>query len=482
MNKIVCDLEKNIESMQKLLGSDKTVICHRFRPADKLGSVFSCCIFCIDGMVDSSVINESIVRPVVLHKLVSAVGRDKLSYLASSVIQVAESTESDDFDELVYALLYGDTILFCDGCSKALILGTKGFARRSVEEPPTDPLLKGPREGFSEVILTNISLLRRKIRDSAFKSEFFRLGSVTKTTCCVCYVKGCIREDILSELRLRLSGIDIDGVLDTNYVAELIRDQKWSFLKGTSSTERPDVAAAKLLEGRAVIFVDGSPVALTVPYVFIESFQSPEDYYVNYWFAAINRSLRILGFILSVSVVPVFVSIIMFHRELIPTQLLLSMAASRQGVPFGITIEAFMLLFTFEILREAGTRTPSNLGQTLSIVGGLVVGQAAVEARLVSPAMLIVVAFSGITGLIAPKVKAVTIWTRLCLLCLSALLGLYGFLLGFIWFILFLCSQRSFGLPALSSLPFVRLGNTEDSVLRTPFLFMKKRGRFISGD
>ncbi len=481
MNKTFTDLEKNVNAMNELLGKDKTVICHRFRPSDRLGSIFSCCVFCIDGMVDSSVINESIIRPVVLHKLGCAVGKNKLDYLSSSVIQVAESSESDDFDELIYALLYGDTILFCDGCEKALILGTKGFARRSVEEPPTDPLLKGPREGFSEVLLTNISLLRRKIRDSAFKTEFYRLGSVTKTTCCICYINGCVREDILLELKRRLDGINIDGVLDTNYVSELIREQKWSFMKGSSSTERPDVAAAKLLEGRIVIFVDGSPVALTVPYVFIESFQSPEDYYVNYWFAAINRFLRILGFILSVSIIPVFVSIMKFHRELIPTQLLLSIAASRQGVPFGITIEAFMLLLTFEILREAGTRTPANLGQTLSIVGGLVVGQAAVEARLVSPAMLIIVAFSGITGLIAPKVKAITIWTRLAFLCLSAVLGLYGFLLGFMWFVLFLCGQRSFGLPALSSLPFVRLGSTEDSVLRTPFTFMKKSGRFISG-
>ncbi|MBQ7624713.1 MAG: spore germination protein, partial [Clostridia bacterium] len=376
MQKITSSLNKNCELLERRLGPDRTLISHRFRPSDKTAAELSCCLYCIDGMVDSKVINQSIVRPVVTHRLSVALGKNKLSYLASSVLYAAECRECDDLDELIYALLYGDTVLFCEGCSSALIIGTKGFSKRSLEEPPTDPLLKGPREGFTEVLLTNVSLLRRKIRSAAFKTEFFRLGDVTKTTCCLCYVSGCADEAVLSELKARLLKIRIDGLLDTNYVSELISDGKWSLLRSSSSTERPDVAAAKLLEGRIALFVDGSPVAITVPYIFIESFQSPEDYYVNFWFAAINRSLRIIGFILSVSVVPIFVAIMKYHRELIPTQLLLSMAAARQGVPFVITAEAFILLFTFELLREAGTRTPANTGQTLSIVGGLVVGQA----------------------------------------------------------------------------------------------------------
>jgi len=481
MSKVTSSLDENIKNMKDLLGNDKTILVHRFRPADKSGATLECCLFCADGMVNSALINDSIIRPVVLHKPTVAIGRDKLSYLEERVLQTNETKQIDDYDTLIYSLLYGDTIVFCEGCSKALIVGSKNFQRRGIEEPPNEPLLKGPREGFTEPILFNITLLRRKVRNKDLIIEYFQLGQVSQTTCCICYIKGCAKEHILKELRRRLESVKIDGVLDSNYVAEIIRESKWSPIRNTGSTERPDVAAAKMMEGRIVLLVDGSPVALTVPYIFLEGFQTPEDYYVNFAFVAINRALRVFGFFVSVSILPIFISLMRFHRELIPSRLLLSMAASRQGVPFSIIAEAIMLLLAFEILREAGSRTPANMGQTLSIVGALVVGQAAVDAHIVSPAMLIVIAFSGITALIVPKLKSTIIWVRLGLLLLSIFLGLYGYILGMLWLLLLLSEQSSFGVPALSNLPLVRLGNAEDSIFRIPFHLMKKKGRFISG-
>ena len=479
--KMTSNMDENIKIMQYLLGDDKTVKLHYFRPADKSAAMLNCCLFFVDGMVNSPLVNDNIIRPIVTHRPAVAIGRDKLDYIEQRVLQANETSQSDDFENIIYSLLYGDTILFCDGCSKALIIGTKNFLRRGTEEPPNEPLLKGPREGFTEPILMNISLLRRKIRNRKLKVEYFRLGSVTQTTCCICYIEGCAKPAIVNELKNRLKSVDRDGILDTNYIAEQIQETKWSPLRNTGSTERPDVAAAKLLEGRIAIFVDGTPVALTVPYIFLEAFQSPEDYYVNFFFAAINRSLRILGFLLSISILPIFIALMRFHRELIPSQLLLSMAASRQGVPFSITAEAIMLLLAFEILREAGSRTPASFGQTLSVVGGLVVGQAAVDAHIVSPAMLIVIAFSGITGLIAPKLKSSIIWIRLGLMVLSMFLGLYGYILGMLWLLLLLAEQSSFGVPTLSNMPMVTLGSAEDSIIRFPFHLMKNRGRFLSG-
>ncbi len=479
--KVKSSLECNIEYMQQTFAKDKTVKMHRFSPTDKLIANWECCIFFVDGMVNSPLVNDNVIRPILIHRPTTAVGHNKLSYIESKVLQTNETTQSDDFEQIFYALLYGDTILFCNGCSKALIIGSKNFVKRGIDEPSNEPLLKGPREGFTEPILMNISLLRRKVRNKDLKVEYFELGEVTKTTCAICFIDGCADKDIVTELKSRLKNIKIDGVFDSNYIAELISDRKWSPIRSTGSTERPDIAAAKLLEGRIVIFVDGSPVALTAPYIFLEGFQSPEDYYVNFFFAAINRFLRILGFVISISIIPIFISLMKFHRELIPSQLLLSMAASRQGVPFSITVEALMLLLAFEILREAGTRTPANMGQTLSIVGGLVVGQAAVNAHIVSPAMLIVIAFSGITGLIAPKQKSVIIWVRLGLMILSIVLGLYGYILGMLWFLLLLCEQTSFGISTLSYIPFVSMGTCEDSIMRAPFHLMKKKDRFISG-
>ncbi|MBQ2865376.1 MAG: spore germination protein [Clostridia bacterium] len=479
--KITSNIEENIKLMQQMLGDDKTVKLHRFRPADKTCTNLECCLFFVDGMVNSPLVNDNIIRAVVTHRPTVAIGRDKLTYIEQRVLQTNETSQSSDPEQIIYSLLYGDTIVFCDGCDKALIVGSKNFLRRGTEEPPNEPLLKGPREGFTEPILMNISLLRRKIRNRKLKVEYFQLGEITQTTCCICYIEGCARQDIVDELKRRLNAVRRDGILDTNYIAEQIRETKWSPIRNTGSTERPDVAAAKLLEGRIAIFVDGSPVALTVPYIFLEAFQSPEDYYVNFFFAAINRTLRIMGFCLSISILPIFIALMRFHRELIPSQLLLSMAASRQGVPFSITAEAIMLLLAFEILREAGSRTPASFGQTLSVVGGLVVGQAAVDAHIVSPAMLIVIAFSGITGLIAPKLKSAIIWIRLTLMILSMVLGLYGYILGMLWLLLLLSEQSSFGIPTLSNMPVVRLGNAEDSIIRFPFHLMRKRDRFIAG-
>lgn len=478
--KVTSNIDDNIEIMHKMLDNDKTVKMHRFRPADKTAADLDCCIFFVDGMVNSPLVNDNIIRPIVTHRPTVTIGKDKLSYIEQRVLQTNETSQSNDFEKLIYSLLYGDTIVFCNGCDNALIIGTKNFLRRGTEEPPNEPLLKGPREGFTEPILMNISLLRRKIRNRKLKIEYFQLGTVTQTTCCLCYIEGCAQQHIVDELKRRLKTVTRDGILDTNYIAEQIREKKWSPLRNTGSTERPDVAAAKLLEGRIAIFVDGTPVALTVPYIFLEAFQSPEDYYVNFFFAAINRSLRILGFLLSISILPIFIALMRFHRELIPSQLLLSMAASRQGVPFSITAEAIMLLLAFEILREAGSRTPASFGQTLSVVGGLVVGQAAVDAHIVSPAMLIVIAFSGITGLIAPKLKSTIIWIRLMLMILSMVLGLYGYILGMLWLLLLLAEQDSFGIPTLSNMPIVRLGDAEDSIIRFPFHIMKNSGRFIS--
>ena len=320
--KVSTKLNENINYMQQIFSEDKSIKFHRFNPTDKQITNLECCIFFVDGMVNSPLVNDNIIRPILLHKPSIAIGADKLSYLEKKVLQTNETSQNDDFEQIIYALLYGDTILFCNGCSKALIIGSKNFVKRGIDEPPNEPLLKGPREGFTEPILMNISLLRRKVRNKDLKIEYFELGEVTKTTCAICFIEGCAAKDIINELKRRLKTIKIDGIFDSNYIAELISDRKWSPIRSTGSTERPDIAAAKLLEGRIVIFVDGSPVALTAPFIFLEGFQSPEDYYVNFYFAAMNRFWRILGFVISISIIPIFTSLMRFHRELMPSQLL----------------------------------------------------------------------------------------------------------------------------------------------------------------
>ena len=471
-------LEENIAYMKEIFGQDKTLKMHRFQPAAIDG--LRCCIFFIDGLVDSIRINESMIQPINTLSAGPADGVDPALYLQQQVLQVNETQLETTIENLLRSLLYGDTILFVDGSKQALILGSKGFAKRGIEEPSGETYLKGPREGFVEPMLHNLAMLRRRLRTTALKLEYFTLGENTGTDCCICYLDHLVDRSVLCVMRKRLAQIVIDGVLDSNYIAEMIRDGRISPFRSTGSTERPDVVAAKLLEGRIAIFVDGSPVAVTVPHIFLENFQAGEDYYVDVFFSGINRILRILGFFAAITVLPVYLALVAFHQSYMPLPLILSIAKARQGVPFPILLEALLLSLAFDILREAGARTPSSIGQSLSVVGGLVIGQAAVEARLVSVPVLIIVAVSSICSLITPKLKAATLLWRTLLMFLGVYFGFYGFLLGMVALVILLAEQQSLGVSYLSSLPMSQQGSAEDSVIRSAFWQMKKFGRFLA--
>lgn len=472
-------LEENIAYIRQIFGQDKTLKEHRFQPS-AVGGI-RCCIFFIDGMVDSIRINESIIQPVSTLAVPPAEGVDRVEFLRQQVLQVNETQTEEQFQNLLPSLLYGDTILFVDGSAKALILGSKGFAKRGISEPSGETYLKGPREGFVEPLLHNLAMVRRRLRTTDLKLEYFTLGENTGTDCCLCYLDNLVDRAVLASLRKRLAQIVIDGVLDSNYISELIRDGRISPFRTTGSTERPDVVTAKLLEGRIAILVDGSPVAVTVPHIFLENFQAGEDYYVDVFFAGINRILRMLGFFAAVTVLPVYLALVAFHQSYMPLPLILSIAKARQGVPFPILLEALLLSLAFDILREAGARTPSSIGQSLSVVGGLVIGQAAVDARLVSVPVLIIVAVSSICSLITPKLKAATLLWRTVLMFLGVYFGFYGFLLGIVSMIILLAEQQSFGVSYLSALPLSQQGSAEDSILRSPFWRMQKFNRFLAG-
>lgn len=474
-------LETNIQEIKRRFGEDGTLLQRRFAPAKHGGSGLECCLFCIDGMVNSALINDNIIRPVVLLETPVPQDVDPALFLERQVMQTNEIRRVSKFSELMPRLLYGDTVVFCQGSGYALVIGSKGFVKRSVTEPPNEPYLKGPREGFTEPLLHNLAMLRRKLRTETLRYEYFSLGETSGTACCLCYLEDVVDRRALAELRLRLSKVRIDGILDSNYVAELISDSHLAPIRTTGTTERPDVVAAKLLEGRIAILVDGSPVVVTVPHILLELFQAGEDYYVSYAFAGINRILRIIGFFLSISVAPIYLALVGYHQELLPLPLLLSISQATQGVPFPAMIEVLLLIFQFEVLREAGSRTTSSLGQTLSVVGGLVIGQAAVEAKMVAAPTLIVVAFSGITGLIAPKLKSAVFLSRLLLIILANFYGIYGYFIGLVLLLAWVSRLQSFGVPMLSGLPLSRKGTGEDSYLRPPFRKMKKFGRFLAG-
>ncbi len=469
------DLDHNIAQMKRIFAHDNTFICREVQGSGT--PALRAALFFFDGMVESATINQSLVRP--LRRW--ARGPLPMDAVIHEVLEVDDCPLDPGMDKLFQAFLYGDTIVLVDGDSRPAVVNTKGFAKRSPEEPDNEKVLRGPREGFTEAFMGNLALIRRRLRTPDLCFEFMQVGSVSDTTVSLCYIDGIADRTVLDEVKRRVQQIDLDAVLDANYLSEIMRDDRASPFPTTGFTERPDIVAAKLLEGRVALVVDGTPVVLTVPHILQETLQANDDYYVSYLYTNLTRWLRALGFLLTLILPAVYVALVTWQQEMLPTRLLFSIAASRQGVPFSTFTEAVGTLIVFEILKEAGTRTPDTIGQALSIVGGLVLGQAAVDARFVSAPMVIVIAFSGVTALVVPKLRTATLVFRFFLLVCAAVLGLYGVLFGLALILAHACRLTSFGIPYLTNLLSAEKHSRRDVLLRYPWFAMKPRRRFLAG-
>lgn len=475
---LTTSLENNILLFEQIFFNDHTLITRRFE--NKYLSAAKCCILYFDGMVDSEVLNTNVIMPILSNNLLKEISPSNLlEELQYKVILSDEIVVSNNYHTIVDSIIYGDTILLVEGYDKVLIINSKSWPSRAIDEPESAQVVRGPREGFVESILINISLVRRKIKNPDLKFIFKELGVQTHTKICISYIDGIAENSILKELEMRLEQIKIDGILDSGYIQELIKDAPYSPFETVGASERPDIIAGKLLEGRIAVFVDGSPFVLTVPYIMIESFQSNEDYYNNYIFASINRIIRYASGLLSISVPGLYLSVSTYHQEMLPTPLLISISASRQDVPFPTVFSLFIMLTVFDILREVGTRIPTPIGQAINIVGTLVLGQAAVDANLVSAPVIIITALTGITKLLNVDLLGAIILMRTLLLFASSFLGIYGFILAFLAIILHLMSLRSFGIPYMLNTTRVNNQNSQDTWIRTPWWLMTLRPKLI---
>ena len=472
-----------METVRPDLGENLKWICSAFRldatfrhRVFQTGMGVRSAVCYLDGMASSADVREGVIRP--LMNAPPGEEPNAAAYAAEKVLWAAEVSGTERRDVILSGLLGGGAAVFFEGCATALVIDAKGFRSRGIQEPENETVLQGPREGFDEVAIPNLAMIRRKLQTPDLCAEPMTIGKRSKTAVYLCYLQSLASKGLVEELKRRLAKVEIDGILDTNYLNELIRDRKGSIFKTVGTTERPDVIAAKLLEGRVAILANGTPVVLTVPYLFAENFQSNEDYYLNFWSASIGRFLRYLCFFLTISVPAVYLALLTHHQRLLPTFLLLSSAGTRGGVPFSSLVECLLLILILEILKETGARMPQNLGHTLGIIGGLVVGQAAVEARLVSASMLIVVAVSGIAGLMIPRLRAAVFFLRVGLVLLAAWLGLPGFLLGLSFLLIRLAGTVSFGVSYLQPLETPTREGMKDTFLRLPWWQMLTRPAF----
>ena len=470
-------LKENINIIKKIFLNDSVLRLRNFT----FGGGVEACLMYFDGMVNVDLINDSIMRPLVLADKIPS-DTYLAEYVMKNLLYAGEVKSVCDVNLAVSSMLYGDTLILMENSPFVLIVNTKGWRTRGISEPENERVLQGPREGFDEAAMFNVAMIRRRLKTADFCAEMTKVGSRTDTLVFICYLKSLVNRRVLREVKSRLKEIDIDGVLDSNYICELMGDRPGSFFRGMGVTERPDIVAAQLLEGRVAIVVDATPMVITLPYLFSENFQSDEDYYINHRLATAGRLLRMLCFFLSISAPAVYIAFTTFHFEFLPSAFALSVATARIGVPFSTLTEALLLTLIFEILRETGVRMPQSVGHALSIVGGLVVGQAAVEARIISAHMLIVVALSGICGLTVPKLKTAVFFLRFINIIAAGTFGLYGYIYLMLLVAVYILGMSSFGVDATISLKRPKKGSFKDVFMRIGWQKMRTRPYIQNND
>jgi len=402
-------------------------------------------------------------------------------------ITTPDISETDVIADLVTFILSGDAVVLIENHPKGIVVAARGFPNRGVGQADTEVVIQGSKEAFSEVFRFNTCLIRRRIRDTSLKVKQSRVGRRSRTDIALMYIEGIVRPNVLADVESRLKNIDIDAILDSGYIEQLIEDDWKSPFPQCQVTERPDTAAAAILEGRIVIIVDNSPFVLIVPTTMNTFFQSVEDYSQRFEIMSFTRALRFAGGFLAVCLPALYIVMATHHPSMLPMFLALNFAGASQGVPLPAVGELLIMDLAFEMLKEAGIRLPRAMGGAIGLVGGLIMGQAAVEAGLVSPIVVIVIAATSIAGFSIPHTSLVNglRLVKYLLIILSAAFGLFGFWLGAILIITHLASLKSFGIPYL--FPFAAgevSGNKDymDSIFRPPFFMMKNRPIFANPD
>lgn len=483
---IPSNLDENIKFIKETLGNSSDIVLRKFEIGREEN--FHLAVVYTDGLADKNFVQDFVLETLMVDIRNTNLDQEKpdpltiFDLIKRRSLTCGEVHEISDTKLLFFHILSGDTVLLMNNFPKAIVIGSRGWTDRGVQEPSSQTVVRGPKDGFSETLRTNTALIRRKIRDPRLWIETSQIGEITQTDVSIIYLKGIANEKIIKEVRKRLKSINTDSILESGYIEEFIQDEVYTPFPTIYNTERPDAVAAGILEGRIAILVDGTPFVLLAPAIFVHFFQSSEDYYQRSDIGTAIRLLRYIAFFLALITPSAYVAVSTYHQEMLPTPLLISLAEQRAGVPFPAVIEALIMEITFEILREAGVRMPRAVGSAISIVGALVIGQAAVEAGIVSSTMVIVVSLTAISSFVSPTFNmAIAVrLLRFPLMFLAASFGLVGIMIGLLFMVLHLNSLRSFGVPYLTPYaPFI-LQDQKDNLLRFPRWKLNSRPRLIN--
>lgn len=478
--KVSAILQTNKQNIENIFANCSDLIIREVRIGGN--PQYTAIITYIDNMSKTATVEEAIIEKLVTRNECPSKMPDAKGY-CKYLLGVREMDIYQDISKVMDAILYGKVIIFIDGINEAMAANIIAPPGRNVVEPPVETVMRGPREGFVEALYINKALIRKRLKSPNLKIESLVLGRETKTDVAIMYLANIANMKIVNELKERLNKSDLDGVIGINYLKEYIEDEPTSNFPTVFSTERPDVLASKLLEGRIAVLVDGTPVTISVPAIFYEFMETDEDFYLKFIAASMNRIIRYLSLILSLILPGFFLAITTFHPEVIPTPLLISFMRARAGVPYPALFECFVMLLVYEVLREAGLRMPRALGQAISVVGALVLGQAAVESGLVSTPMVIVVATTGIASFTIPSLDMYTgtVLPRYILLFLGGFAGLTGLFCGIVILVMRLISLRSFGVPYMEPLAPVISNEIPNVFFRRPLWTKLRRSWFVTG-
>ena len=462
--RFTASLQENSKLITTLLPAED-ILSYAFTTQDKV----NCALFYADGMVNKELLGRLVATPLSFTELKRIQGHSKVALKEQIVLENTRFPELktvETVDDAVKEILDGNSLLLVDTLSTPFIVGAKLLPVRAIMEPPTDIAVKGPREGFIEDIKTNMALVRKRLKSPALRFETLRVGRRSDTAVSICYLDGTSNAQVKEEIKEKLQKIDTDIIVDSSYITAFLSPRKHSIFKSVGTTEKPDIFTAKIAEGRVGVLVDGSPIALTFPYLAVEDFQTSEDYFLSPFVATTFRFLRFIALFVALFLPAFYISAQLFKMQLLPLGLTLTIASSVRELPLSPAMEIFVVLLLLETLKEASIRMPKYVGMSLSVVGALVLGETAVSAGFLSTPAIIIVAFSGICLYTVPNFVETGSVLRWIFLITAGALGPFGIVLVSTLTLFYMLSSDAYGAPLLAPFSPLIQSDLKDSIVK----------------
>lgn len=463
-------LDRSIDRVRHISGGSSDVLINRF-----VTGGIHCALLCCEGMVSTSVITELIFEPITdipqqkdAHAL--------FHHISEQLLLSTDRTDVKDYADLFMRIHSGFAVLIAEGMETGLAFGVQGYSSRSIQEPSGEGNIMGSHEGFVETIRTNMSQIRRRLKTTELVMEMFTKGEKSHTDLCLCYMKDRVPKALMEKIRRSLDKVELEAILTTGYLRPFLENSSFQIFDSTGTTERPDVLCSKLIEGRVALLVDGVPYAIVVPRLFCESFQTLDDYAFKPYYATFIRWLKYGAFLGAILLPSFYVAIVMYHPELLNSTLFMLLVDAEKKAPLSIVTESLFALIMYEIIREAGVRLPKPVGGAVSIISGLIIGDAAVNSGLISTPLLTMTALSVLGGLVVPELNPQVTVLRFAFLIAGGALGLFGISVLACAVLVNICATEDYGFPYTAPISPFRKRGMEDTAVRSGIEKMQSRG------